>query len=83
MFPLQMSGGQELFMLFLMFVLMGVVPLAIAATAIYLMYRIRQDTQSMATSLERIDAEQSSAATAGDSVEIADGDSLARRSRMQ
>lgn len=62
MVPLQLPGGPELFMTFLMFVLMGFVPLAIAATPIYLLYRIRQNTKSMATSLERIAAAGSSLA---------------------
>jgi len=61
MLPLQLPGGPELFIVFIVYVLMGFVPLALAAAAIYLLYRIRQDTQSMATSLERIAAEGSSA----------------------
>lgn len=69
---LQMAGGPELFMFLMMFVLMGVVPLAVVVAVIYLLYQIRQDTKSMAASLEQIDADQSSAATSGDSVDPRD-----------
>lgn len=62
MVPLQIPGGPELFIAFIVYVLMGFVPLALAAAAIYLLYRIRQDTQSMATSLERLAAEGASPA---------------------
>lgn len=62
MTPLQMPGGPELFIVFLVYVLLGFVPLALAAAAIYLLYRIRQDTKSMATSLERLAADGSSPA---------------------
>lgn len=62
---LQMAGGPEMFIVFIVYVLMGFVPLALAAAAIYLLYRIRQDTKSMATSLERLAAEGSSPADVG------------------
>lgn len=65
MLPLQVPGGPELFFLFLVYGLMGFVPLAIAAAAIYLLYRIRRDTKSMATSLERIAAERASPVDGG------------------
>ncbi|WP_430505270.1 hypothetical protein [Haloparvum sp. PAK95] len=64
--PLQMPGGPEMFVVFIVYVLMGFVPLVLAAAAIYLLYRIRQDTQSMATSLERLAAEGSSPADVGE-----------------
>lgn len=65
MIPLQIPGGPELLILFLVYGLMGFVPLALAAAAIYLLYRIRQDTKSIATSLERIAARRASPADAG------------------
>ncbi|SFR40346.1 hypothetical protein SAMN04487947_0980 [Halogeometricum rufum] len=47
-------GGVEILILFLVYGLFGLIPVVAALVVVYYIYKIRQDTNRMAESLERI-----------------------------
>ena len=54
MLPLQVPGGPEMLIVFLFWGLLSLLPVVAGLIGLYLLYRIRQDTASMAESLQRI-----------------------------
>jgi hypothetical protein len=48
-------GGVEILILFLVYGLFGLVPVVAALVVVYYIYKIRQDTNRMADSLERME----------------------------
>ncbi|WP_411965605.1 hypothetical protein [Haloferax sp. YSMS24] len=52
MVPLQIPGGPELLVIFLMYAVVGLLPIVAALVGIYLLYKIRGDIERIADALE-------------------------------
>ncbi|ELZ91831.1 hypothetical protein C440_16004 [Haloferax mucosum ATCC BAA-1512] len=56
MIPLQVPGGPELLIIFLIYGVLGLLPVVAALVAIYLLYKIRGDINRIADALEELDS---------------------------
>lgn len=70
MLPLQIPGGPELIILFLLYAVAGLLPIVAALVAVYLLYKLRQDTKSMARSLRRLADTQSASDASAESTAV-------------
>ncbi|WP_197409768.1 hypothetical protein [Haloferax profundi] len=52
MVPLQIPGGPELLIIFLIYGVLGLLPIAAALVGMYLLYKIRNDIGRIADALE-------------------------------
>ncbi|ELZ74309.1 hypothetical protein KU306_08210 [Haloferax larsenii] len=56
MLPLQVPGGPELLVIFLLYAVVGLLPVVAAVVGIYLLYKIRGDIERIADALEELDS---------------------------
>ncbi|ELZ86631.1 hypothetical protein C453_05819 [Haloferax elongans ATCC BAA-1513] len=56
MLPLQVPGGPELLIIFLLYAVVGLLPVVAAVVGIYLLYKIRGDIERIADALEELDS---------------------------
>ncbi|AFK18416.1 MULTISPECIES: hypothetical protein [Haloferax] len=56
MIPLQVPGGPELLIIFLIYAVIGLLPVVAAVVGIYLLYKIRGDIERIADALEELES---------------------------
>ncbi|WP_396610448.1 hypothetical protein ACH9L7_09320 [Haloferax sp. S1W] len=56
MLPLQVPGGPELLIIFLLYAVVGLLPVVAAVVGIYLLYKIRGDIERIADALEELES---------------------------